>query len=201
MRRPHPVDRHVGQRIRLRRMMLGLTQKELGKAIRRSFQQIQQYEQGTNWVTAGTLYTLTRVLDVPIVFFFEDAPGKRVDVRATFAAAKGESWSGRCRSNSHDETRNSQSGERLLQNPGRGPAAEIDQVDRNIAGAQEISQKISQEMTRSPSNSCLGLRPNVHRIALRLAGARSAAAEILDPERQAYLWHGGELCAIRVHEG
>ena len=70
-------------------MMLGLTQKELGKAIRRSFQQIQQYEQGTNWVTAGTLYTLTRVLDVPIVFFFEDAPGKRVDVERPSRRRKG----------------------------------------------------------------------------------------------------------------
>jgi transcriptional regulator with XRE-family HTH domain len=88
-RGPHPVDRHVGQRIRLRRIMLGLTQKELGKAIRRSSAQIHQFEQGRNQIPADILYALARVLDVPIAFFFKDAPGKQVDIERPSRRRKG----------------------------------------------------------------------------------------------------------------
>ncbi|MFT8354227.1 MAG: helix-turn-helix transcriptional regulator [Gluconobacter japonicus] len=67
-----PVDVHVGNRIRLRRTLLGLSQEKLGEALGLTFQQIQKYERGANRVGASRLYDLARVLDVPIGFFFDD---------------------------------------------------------------------------------------------------------------------------------
>ncbi|EHH67879.1 helix-turn-helix domain-containing protein [Gluconobacter morbifer] len=67
-----PVDVHVGNRIRLRRTLLGLSQEKLGEALGLTFQQVQKYERGTNRVGASRLYDLARVLDVPIGFFFDD---------------------------------------------------------------------------------------------------------------------------------
>ena len=71
-RRPDPTDVHVGSRIRLRRNMLGLSQEKLGEAVGVTFQQMQKYESGTNRVGASRLYELSRVLDVPAWFFFDD---------------------------------------------------------------------------------------------------------------------------------
>ncbi len=71
---PSPVDVHVGARLRERRTLLGLTQTKLGDALGVSFQQMQKYEKGTNRIGSSRLYDLTRVLDVPIEFFFDDMP-------------------------------------------------------------------------------------------------------------------------------
>ncbi|MEM1265466.1 MAG: helix-turn-helix transcriptional regulator [Pseudomonadota bacterium] len=67
----HPVDVHVGKRIRHRRWMLGMTQQQLGEAVGIKFQQIQKYETGMNRVSASRLWDIARVLDVPVSFFFE----------------------------------------------------------------------------------------------------------------------------------
>jgi transcriptional regulator with XRE-family HTH domain len=66
------VDKHVGERVRLRRIMLGMSQTELGSKIGVTFQQIQKYEKGTNRIGAGRLYKVAQVLDVHPSFFFED---------------------------------------------------------------------------------------------------------------------------------
>ncbi len=71
---PHPIDVHVGSRVRLRRIMLGLSQERLGDAVGLTFQQIQKYERGANRIGASRLFQLSRVLDVPVSFFFDDAP-------------------------------------------------------------------------------------------------------------------------------
>jgi len=71
---PEPVDIHVGARIRLRRILLGQSQGDLGQAIGLTFQQIQKYERGTNRVAASTLHRLAQILDVPISFFFDCLP-------------------------------------------------------------------------------------------------------------------------------
>jgi transcriptional regulator with XRE-family HTH domain len=70
--KPNPIDIHVGTRIRLRRNMLGLSQEKLGEAIGLTFQQVQKYERGANRVGASRLHELSRVLDVPVSFFFDD---------------------------------------------------------------------------------------------------------------------------------
>ncbi len=70
--RSGPIDIHVGSRLRLRRNLLGLTLQTLAKAVGVSYQQIQKYETGTDRIFASRLFNLSRVLDVPISFFFED---------------------------------------------------------------------------------------------------------------------------------
>jgi transcriptional regulator with XRE-family HTH domain len=72
--RPRPIDVHVGSRIRLRRTLLGLSQERLGEALGLTFQQVQKYETGVNRVSASRLFDLSRVLDVPIGFFFDNVP-------------------------------------------------------------------------------------------------------------------------------
>ena len=71
---PNPIDVHVGQRIRQRRTLLGMSQEKLAEAIGLTFQQVQKYERGVNRVGASRLFDLSRVLDVPISFFFDDLP-------------------------------------------------------------------------------------------------------------------------------
>jgi transcriptional regulator with XRE-family HTH domain len=71
---PNPIDRHVGSRVRMRRMMLGISQEKLGEALGVTFQQIQKYEKGTNRVSASRLQHTARILDVPVSFFFDGAP-------------------------------------------------------------------------------------------------------------------------------
>jgi transcriptional regulator with XRE-family HTH domain len=70
--KPNPVDVQVGSRVRLRRKMLGLSQEKLAAAIGLTFQQVQKYERGANRIGASKLYELSRVLDVPVSFFFDD---------------------------------------------------------------------------------------------------------------------------------
>jgi transcriptional regulator with XRE-family HTH domain len=74
--RPSPIDVHVGSRVRLRRTLLGMSQEKLGEALGLTFQQIQKYERGVNRIGASRLFDLSRVLDVPIGFFFDDMPGE-----------------------------------------------------------------------------------------------------------------------------
>lgn len=68
---PHRVDSHVGQKLRQRRWLVGMTQEQLGTAVGIRFQQIQKYESGANRVSASRLWDIARVLDVPISFFFD----------------------------------------------------------------------------------------------------------------------------------
>ncbi len=68
---PNPVDIHVGSRVRLRRMLVGLSQEKLGDSMGLTFQQIQKYEKGVNRIGASRLFKLSQVLDVPVQFFFE----------------------------------------------------------------------------------------------------------------------------------
>ena len=70
--KPNPVDVHVGARVRLRRTLLGMSQERLGDAIGLTFQQVQKYERGANRIGASRLYDLSRVLDVPVSYFFEE---------------------------------------------------------------------------------------------------------------------------------
>ncbi|KQT64315.1 MULTISPECIES: helix-turn-helix domain-containing protein [unclassified Aureimonas] len=74
-KKPNPVDIHVGSRVRLRRTMLGLSQEKLGEALGITFQQIQKYEKGSNRIGASRLQRISEVLNVPVSFLFEDAPG------------------------------------------------------------------------------------------------------------------------------
>ncbi|MDE0800002.1 MAG: helix-turn-helix transcriptional regulator [Rhodospirillaceae bacterium] len=70
--KPNPVDVYVGSRVRLRRALLGLSQEKLGAAIGLTFQQVQKYERGANRIGASRLWDLSRVLDCPVSYFFED---------------------------------------------------------------------------------------------------------------------------------
>src|ERR1700727_3574896 len=73
---PDPIDRHVGARVRMRRLILGMSQGKLGEALDVTFQQVQKYEKGANRIGASRLQQLARVLDVPPAYFFEDAPSR-----------------------------------------------------------------------------------------------------------------------------
>lgn len=73
-RHAQAINEHVGQRVKLRRNLLGLSQEELGAALGLTFQQIQKYEKGVNRVSAGTLFALSKILAVPVGYFFEDMP-------------------------------------------------------------------------------------------------------------------------------
>ena len=74
-KQPNPIDIHVGSRVRLRRMMLGMSQEKLGENLGITFQQIQKYEKGTNRIGASRLQHIARVLSMPVSYFFEGAPG------------------------------------------------------------------------------------------------------------------------------
>ncbi len=71
---PNPIDKHVGSRVRMRRMMLGMSQEKLGDALELTFQQVQKYEKGTNRIGASRLQQISHILQVPVAFFFEGAP-------------------------------------------------------------------------------------------------------------------------------
>ncbi len=67
----HPVDTHVGSRLRQRRALLGMSQTDLGKAVGLTFQQVQKYERGFNRISSSRLFEFSKVLDVPVAHFFE----------------------------------------------------------------------------------------------------------------------------------
>src|SRR5260221_11293482 len=71
---PNPIDKHVGSRVRMRRMMLSMSQEKLGDALSLTFQQVQKYEKGTNRIGASRLQQIAQILQVPVSFFFEGAP-------------------------------------------------------------------------------------------------------------------------------
>jgi len=76
---PNPVDKYVGSRIRMRRIMLGMSQEKLGESLGLTFQQIQKYEKGTNRVGASRLQQISEILQVPVSFLFEGGPGGAVN--------------------------------------------------------------------------------------------------------------------------
>ena len=91
--KPNPIDIHVGTRVRLRRNMLGLSQEKLGEAIGLTFQQVQKYERGANRIGASRLHDLSRVLDVPVSFFFDDMdPVRAPAIPAGFAEPPAEAF-------------------------------------------------------------------------------------------------------------
>lgn len=71
---PNPIDRHVGSRVRMRRVLVGLSQEKLGEALGLTFQQVQKYEKGTNRIGASRLQQMSRILGVPVEYFFDGAP-------------------------------------------------------------------------------------------------------------------------------
>jgi transcriptional regulator with XRE-family HTH domain len=71
---PNPVDRYVGSRVRMRRIMLGMSQEKLGEALGLTFQQVQKYEKGTNRVGASRIQQISEILQIPISFLFEGGP-------------------------------------------------------------------------------------------------------------------------------
>ncbi len=89
-RRANPIDVHVGSRVRLRRMLLGMSQEKLGEHLGLTFQQIQKYEKGINRIGASRLFDLARVLGVPVQFFYEELP--TADGVAGFADRPAESY-------------------------------------------------------------------------------------------------------------
>ena len=84
---PNPVDIHVGSRVRLRRTLLSMSQKKLGNALGLTFQQIQKYERGANRIGSSRLFLLSRILDVPVSFFFDDMAPEVASGQPDFAEA------------------------------------------------------------------------------------------------------------------
>ena len=85
---PNPIDLHVGSRVRMRRMLLGMSQEKLGEALGVTFQQVQKYEKGMNRIGASRLQDIAKILDAPPSFFFEDAPSAAGEVQPGFAEGK-----------------------------------------------------------------------------------------------------------------
>ena len=73
---PHPIDKHVGARVKLRRMILGMSQEQLGRSLGLTFQQIQKYEKGVNRIGASRVFELSKLLEVPIQYFYDDLEGE-----------------------------------------------------------------------------------------------------------------------------
>lgn len=82
---PGPVDKHVGSRVRMRRILVGMSQEKLGEALSLTFQQIQKYEKGTNRIGASRLQQIAQVLGVPVTYLFEGAPQERTVGDGSFA--------------------------------------------------------------------------------------------------------------------
>jgi transcriptional regulator with XRE-family HTH domain len=85
---PNPIDKHVGSRVRMRRVLIGMSQEKLGESLGITFQQIQKYEKGTNRVGASRLQAISNILNVPVSFFFEDAPGTPSEPQTEMAEPK-----------------------------------------------------------------------------------------------------------------
>ena len=73
---PNPIDKHVGSRVRMRRMLLGMSQSTLADGLDLTFQQVQKYEKGTNRISASRLLHISQILQLPVTFFFEGTPGQ-----------------------------------------------------------------------------------------------------------------------------
>lgn len=92
--RPDPVDVHVGKRLRLRRVLQGMSQQKLAEAVGLTFQQVQKYERGVNRIGASRLFQLAQVLDVPISYFFDDMSGEAARGALPGFAETGSSFEG-----------------------------------------------------------------------------------------------------------
>jgi transcriptional regulator with XRE-family HTH domain len=90
-RRANPIDVHVGSRVRLRRMLLGMSQEKLGECLGLTFQQIQKYEKGINRIGASRLFDLAKVLGVNVQYFYDELPGGGAEARG-FAERPAESY-------------------------------------------------------------------------------------------------------------
>ena len=88
MAKSHPVDAHVGIRMRQRRTLLGMSQTKLGDAVGLTFQQVQKYERGSNRVGSSRLYEFSKALDVPVSYFFDEMPGNVLAGRPMAAKVK-----------------------------------------------------------------------------------------------------------------
>ena len=75
-KQPSSVDAHVGSRVRLRRMLIGMSQEKLGELLGLTFQQVQKYEKGANRIGASRLYDISSILGVPVSYFFDDLQGE-----------------------------------------------------------------------------------------------------------------------------
>jgi transcriptional regulator with XRE-family HTH domain len=85
----HAVDVHVGARVRQRRTLLGMSQTKLAEAVGLTFQQIQKYERGSNRMGSSRLFEFTKVLDVPVSYFFDEMPANALASRPTGRGRKG----------------------------------------------------------------------------------------------------------------
>lgn len=84
-KRPNPTDQHVGARVRMRRILLGMSQEKLGEALGVTFQQVQKYEKGSNRISASRLQRISETLGVTPAYFFEGAPGPEIEPSNGFA--------------------------------------------------------------------------------------------------------------------
>ena len=82
-KQPSSVDAHVGSRVRLRRMLIGMSQEKLGELLGLTFQQVQKYEKGANRIGASRLFDISTILGVPVSYFFDDLPNTDTSVRKT----------------------------------------------------------------------------------------------------------------------
>ena len=89
---PNPTDKHVGARVRMRRMMLSMSQEKLGDALGLTFQQVQKYEKGANRIGASRLQQIANILQVPVAFFFDGAPTAPGQTHDGFAEAPSPSY-------------------------------------------------------------------------------------------------------------
>ena len=87
-RDPNFVDRHVGNRVRMRRLLVGMSQEKLGELLGITFQQVQKYEKGSNRVSASRLYQISRVLGVNVQYFYDELKSDDDDT-AGFAESEG----------------------------------------------------------------------------------------------------------------
>ena len=85
---PNPIDHHVGSRVRMRRLMLAMSQEKLGDALGLTFQQVQKYEKGATRISASRLQQISHILQTPVEFFFEGAP----NASAPHGSNKSELW-------------------------------------------------------------------------------------------------------------
>lgn len=89
---PDPVDVHVGQRLRVRRSLLGISQERLAESIGLTFQQVQKYERGINRISAGRLFQFSKILDVPITYFYEQLGIPAADINLGLSDNQQESF-------------------------------------------------------------------------------------------------------------
>ncbi len=75
---PHPIDIHVGERVRARRLLTGLSQDAFASKLGVTFQQVQKYEKGANRISASRLYRISKILNVPVSYFFDDMDGQEI---------------------------------------------------------------------------------------------------------------------------